>query len=210
MTKNEEYYKQLLLTTIATDLERGYGTGENWIGLCERKVKFNEKILVQEIDFFVEYFYGYINKFTIITSLFIDTDNIKVKKSKKILAFEKDLCEQNFIKTINGNTYFSNNQNVFDKQYNELVMDFTVQHSTEDIVRKLSYLKMDDSNTDGHLFFVLEEQNLIIYPHGDNTGYGFFGIKDRNNKMVIDFLRKIYREEGFGGHYFSNGFRYNS
>jgi hypothetical protein len=58
---------------------------------------------------------------------------------------------------------------------------------------------MADDNIDGYCFFISEENDLIICPHED-TGYGFIGIRDENNKTAVDFLEKIHKENEFGGH----------
>jgi hypothetical protein len=178
--------KPLLLESV--DLE-SYGTSKNWTGYFERNTKFKEKIVIMAIDNFVNYFSEYLNECIIFSSLFIDKDDIKNKR-KKMLNAENELIKTNLIKTINGNTYFNNDSDIFDQQYDELCNSFIKKTSTDDIIKKISYLVMVDDNVSGHCFFILEKENLIIYPHEDK-GYGFFGIKDKNNTLAIDFLSKI-------------------
>jgi hypothetical protein len=195
---NKTDYKQLLMNTV--NFEAGYGASNNWIGFFERKVNFSNKVVVKAIDIFTDYFSKYLNNLIIATSLYKDADNIKFKKAK-ILNMEKEMYEINCIKIINENSYFSKDQDIFDKQYNKLVLDFTIKQSNENILRKISYLMMENSNicdVQGHCFFILEEHGLIIYPHED-TGYGFIGIKDKNNEMAINFLNKVFKENEFGG-----------
>jgi hypothetical protein len=191
-----KYYKQLLLNTV--NFENGYGLSNNWIGFFECKIKFSEKIAVKAIDLFCNYFSSCINDFITATSLFIDNDNI-INKKIKLSNMAEELSKDNYIKIINGKNYFDEDQAIWEKQYNELVFNFMIKQSNKNIIEKLSYLIIADDNTDGHCFFVSEENDLIIYPHED-TGYGFIGIKNKNNKTAIDFLEKIYKENEFGGH----------
>ena len=63
----------------------------------------------------------------------------------------------------------------------------------EDII-DFSILGMNDDifyNQGGHCFFVLEKYSLIIYPHGDDMGYGFIGMHDNKNEKAEGFLNWV-------------------
>jgi hypothetical protein len=168
----------------------------HWIGYCRRKKNIR---ITAVIDYFIDYFYDYINKFIIVSSLFIDTDNILPAESKKIYTLEKEFLDENFIKAIASNTYFIDDPDIVEKQFYGLETHFSLKQSSEDTIRKLSYLTMGYGNTFGHLFFVLEELELIIYPA--RGGYEFFGIKSRNNKTAMEFFEKTRRKKEFWGAY---------
>jgi hypothetical protein len=182
--KTDEYYRQLVLDSV--DFGRENYLNARWIGCFGQKKNVR---ITAVINYFIDYFYDYIHKFTIASSLFIDTDH-----SKKILDIEQELCADNYIKKISLGTYVREN---LDLCY-DLDMQFSIKQSSEDSVRKLSFLRMSNSNTLGQLFFILEEQDLIIYP--SHNGYEFFGITNNDNKMAIDFLKRTYNEKEFVGH----------
>ncbi|GMO24932.1 MAG: hypothetical protein Pg6A_12090 [Termitinemataceae bacterium] len=165
--KTDEYYRQLVLDSI--DFGRENCLNTRWIGYFRRKKNIR---ITAVIDYFIDCFYDYIHKFTIASSLFIDTDNVLPAESKEIHTIEKKLLDENFIKAIAGNTYFIDDPDIVEKQFYELETHFSLKQSSEDSIRKLSYFSMGDSNTCGQLFFILEELELIISP--TRGGYEFF------------------------------------
>jgi hypothetical protein len=183
--KTDEYYRQLVLDSV--DFGRENYLNARWIGCFGQKKNVR---ITAVINYFIDYFYDYIHKFTIASSLFIDTDH-----SKRILDIEQELCADNYIKTISLGTYVREN---LDLCYN-LDMQFSIKQSSENSVRKLSFLRMSNSNTLGQLFFILEDLELIISP--TRGGYEFFGIKSRNNKTAMEFFEKTHRKKEFFGTY---------
>jgi hypothetical protein len=185
--EKNKFYKNLLIENI--NFKNGYSLSKNWIGYFEcNKIKLNAKHTLKAIKSFTEYFSNYLDKLIILTSLFKDTvynksDDIKIKNP------ERELFEKNYIKAVS----LSADQNEWEKQYADIILNFTIKNSNKNVVEKISYLVMEDNHIHGHCFFILEKSDLIIYAHEDK-GYGFIGIKDKNNKMAIDFLEKTGNE----------------
>jgi len=166
----------------------GYSHSRYWIGYFERDKDFDIHIANEIISFFCENFCTPLTEIVIATSYYIDNDNISINDSF-IQNIENDLSSKGYIKRINGNSYFSEDDNVFDKQLFELDTCFQIYKNFDNnILSDLSLLLMMDSNVQGQCFFILEKDNLIIYPHGDNTGYGCIGINNRDSKKGYKFL----------------------
>jgi len=199
---NTEHYEQIVLDTV--DFERGYGSEKTWIGYCERSTDYSLEITQKIISCFLEFFDRDLSNFVTVTSLYIDKDK---SVETDVLDIENELCQKGYVKSIRGNQYFDkNNQEIWEEQINKLDFSFQVFPADRDIITKFSFVSMAESSTygQGHCFFVSEKLDLIIYPHGDNTGYGCIGIKSKDNKKGIEFLRAA-RNIGFNSFIEKNG-----
>jgi hypothetical protein len=197
---NVKHYKQLLLDTVYFEREAGY-SGRTWIGYFERKTAYSLEIAQKIISLFFEFFENDLNDFVVVTSCYIDKDNLVETENIEI---ENELCKKGYIKSINGNQYFDKDQQVWEEQISNLELSFQVFHSDKDIITKFSLLGMTDTNVQGYCYFISEKLDLIIYPHGDNTGYGCIGIKSKNNEKGIEFL-KTASKNGFNSYIEYNG-----
>jgi|GEM_PF-5374528 len=153
--------------------------------------------------FFLEFFERDLSDFVIVTSLYIDTDH---PLDTDVLDVENELCSEGYIKSIYGNQYFDKkNQKIWEEQINNLNLSFQVFPANSDILTQFSFVSTANSSTygRGHCFFVSEKLDLIIYPHGDNTGYGCFGITNKENKKALEFLVAA-QNNGFSSYILSN------
>jgi hypothetical protein len=174
------------------------------MGYFERSKRFNINTTEKIISFFYENFCTQSTKIVIATSYYIDDDNASKKYGKTVRDSEIYLDNNGYIKHINGNSYFSENNDIFDKQLLELntLFDIYTEFDNE-ILRHLSLLGMTDSNVNGQCFFILEKEDLIIYPHGDNTGYGCIGINSKNSKKGHEFLYAASKKKYLNSYIYS-------
>ena len=132
-----KFYKNLLIENI--NFKNEYGLSKNWIGYFEcNKIKLNKKHTLKAIRSFTEYFSNYLDKFIILTSLFKDTFYNKSNDMKN----KSELFKKNYIKIVS----LSSDQNEWEKQYDNIILDFTMKNSNKNIIEKISYLVMEDNH----------------------------------------------------------------
>lgn len=56
----------------------------------------------------------------------------------------------------------------------------------------------------GHIFLVLKDYNLIVYPHTDDLGFGFIGMNEHENDQQKELLKSIFLEDKFKFFAFEN------
>ena len=191
---------------ILVDLELtiGYGSNKNWVGFFERKTKFKKEVLLEAISFFLDFFENEINDFIIATSYYVDSEKLISKQEfrilKDVLKAEIDLINQNYINTISFNEYFDCDDIEYKKRLSSLNNKFIFLKSNKNLIKKFSLVGMGESHLgfdDGHCFFVSIKNNIIIYPHGDNTGYGCFIIDKDKDSVAFEFLKKANELKSF-------------
>lgn len=186
------------------DFDNGYSQGKNWIGYFEQNKKFNIKYVGEAISFFCEFFQKEMIDLIVVESYYIDCDNLQKHIKNNVWEIENKLVDKGFIKTVNGTSFFSKNDEICDRQIRELDASFkTYSHNEQSIIEHLSFLGMVDSNVQGHCFFILKKDDLIIYPHGDNSGFGCIGISNRENEKAISFLVKASEKKNFNAYIYS-------
>jgi len=153
--------------------------------------------------YFMKFFHKDLKNIIMVSSSYIDKDEDKGESEilKRIKNAEIDL--QDYLSIIEGNIYYGINeetyQETFDEKHIKLNKSFKVFRSVhKDVIKKMSLVFMDNSNVAGHCFFVLEKQGLIIYPHGDNTGYGVISYLENSNDIGYKFLTDV--PENFVAH----------
>jgi hypothetical protein len=186
-------------------------SSDNWIGYFERNKRFNKKIANEVVSFFSNYFKDELNDFVIAVSYFVDSKKLNLKAPYKILneviKIERELIESGYIVIINEDSYFDN-QEEFDEKHLKLCTTFRFFNSDVKILKYLSFIRICDSHiehSNGYCFFISVKNNVIIYPHGDNSGYGFYSIDNTKENIAHDFLKKISKTENFDSFLCSEG-----
>ena len=186
-------------------------SSDNWIGYFEGNKRFNKKIAHEIVSFFSNYFKDELNDFVIGVSYFVDSKKLNLKTSYKILneviKIEKELIETGYVVVINEDFYVDN-QEEFDEKYLKLSTTFRFFKSNEKSLKSLSFIGICDSHIEqsgGYCFFISVKNNVIIYPHGDNSGYGFYSIDNTKENIAHDFLKKISKTENFDSFLCSEG-----
>lgn len=202
------FYNNIILQT---NILNGYGISDHWIGYSERKNKFYKHILIEGVNFFLNFFKNDINDFVVAVSYYIDLNKLNSKYPCRILKIvlnaEKELINENYIHILDFDKYFDCRDDEFDNKNNSLNNTFRFFSSDRDHLKNLSFVGMDNSHLgleDGHCFFISLKNNIIIYPHSDNTGYGCFAIdKEKDFNIGINFLKKFSELDNFDAYLFS-------
>lgn len=187
------------------DLSKGYGVSKNWVGYFERNQAFSLSIANKAVSIFLEYFKSELNQIIVVVSYALNKDST-ISEEDYLRNFlnplERELLDLKFIQKEIRNSYFSKDLELNDKQLLELETTFKAYSNVGiNILKKISLLAMIDSSLIGHCFFVLKRHNLIIYPHGDDTGYGCIGIDSNINNTAVDFLRHAASQNEFRAYF---------
>jgi hypothetical protein len=170
-----------------------FGPTKNWVGFFEISDKLTRKNIDTTIYFLMNAIEKDLDSFTIAVSCFID-DNKEpdYKIYKDVIEAENKLTQAGIVKRIDQEKYFNyENNDEFDKQHFELCTSFRYYLPDNKLIKELSLIRLCESNVkfnDGYCFFVSIKNNVIIYPHGDNSGYGFYIINKNENSIAHKIL----------------------
>ena len=110
------------------------------------------------------------------------------------------MINSNNVLVLDLEKYLDVNQLEMEKKLLALDNNFVFINSDKSLIREFSLLGMCDSHKEfqaGHCFFILFEKNVIIYPHGDNTGFGCFAIDKSEESVALDFLKSADQLHSF-------------
>ncbi len=152
-----------------------YGQSPDFIGYYEADPQGNRE--EQAIDLFIDFFSGKINECILICSVTqsVFTEDSFTDERKRII---KSLVDKGWFE--------------MDKEDEAVQRDFNTftlnQDDTEDI-RTVCRL-VSDNCTYGHVFFLWEKDQLVVYPH-EEIGFGVLAPPGTEGESIgIDFLSK--------------------
>lgn len=206
----KEDFEEIILNLV--DLTTGYSESNNWIGFFERNKPYKYIYTEKAISKFLSYFENTLDDFWVAVSYYINTDspNNEYEIEDEVINAEKFLVENNYISQISY-MYLCKNGEICNDELLKLDSTFKIFKPKNKIVYKyLSIIGMCDSHvglSNGHCFFISLKNDLIIYPHGDNTGYGCIGINDKKNNVGLSFLKDVSKEKDFDSWIYSEQYK---
>lgn len=185
-------YKDLILKTV--NFENGYSQSKNWIGFFEMNELANFENVKKTIDIFLNYFD--MADFVILTSYYIDVDSADwdLHMESEIKEIENELIDRHYIPLLSCDHMQDNDFYVLDMNFK------IIKANNTDLYKKFSIMGICDTHigfSNGHCFFVSIKNDVIVYPHGDDGGYGFFYINKKRNNIGYDFLHYIDNNKDF-------------
>lgn len=142
----------------------------------------------------------------IISSLFMSNNESEIAKDYEVSIpyiddFLNVLVPKKIIKTIDFDKLskgISYNSEQYQEKLEQIENSFTCYYpkDSNDLYEIfLSFFKC--VGVFGHIFLVLKDCKLIIYPHTDDLGFGFIGMNKSENDQQKEFLKSIFSEDKF-------------
>lgn len=183
-----------------------YSFSKNFLGYSNYEDSFSVENFERVCRKFQKSFLADYKKSLVISSLFISNNKSEIAKDYEVsipyiddflnvLMPKKIIKMIDFDKLSNGISYDSE---AYSKKLEQIENSFSCYYpeNSDDLYKIfLSFFKC--VGVFGHIFLVLKDFNLIVYPHTDDLGFGFIGMNEPENAQQKDLLKSIFSEDKF-------------
>ncbi len=200
MINNDENKIALLRRNV--DLN-SYSFSPGFLGYFEKKGAFDEAKCFAAIESFFKFLDFLQDETTMISSLHIENDLMKVQREydisdNHINEYLKPLINSGVIETVDFDAFQGDpNSSEYSDKLECLWLRFREFASGDKFfLERAMFSVMGIGGTRGHLFFLLDSIKIIAYPH-DDIGFGFVNCSDNPKDKMQCLLKTEFSSKEF-------------
>lgn len=179
-----------------------YSSSPGFLGYFERVGQFNEQICHNAINIFFEAFKPLNCRYDLASSLYVDSNLSALREEYNIpddyfVVYIEPLIDAGAINVVNHEDLKSKYEwDEYIKKTDSLDKHFVVlNNQNKELLKKIFFSVMFIDGIKGHCFAIIENKELIVYPHED-IGFGFVSF-GKNKVSIKHYIKEAFNSKMF-------------